>query len=56
MSNSDIVEITLYDYTYTKYLKLKARLDDKQEIKELNDNLKTKGVTLVKIKQIKEWF
>jgi len=54
-NNSDIIEIKLYDCSFTVYFKQHARVKDRKDIEKLNSTLRDKGLSLSVIKS-EDWF
>jgi hypothetical protein len=51
-SNSDILEIRLYDSSHQIFFKSKARIKDKKEMRNLKKEIKTKGIDFLG----NDWF
>ena len=45
-SDSDILEIRLYDSSHQIFFKSKARVKDKKEVNQLKKDMKLKGINL----------
>jgi hypothetical protein len=52
MTNSDILEVRLYDSSHQIFFKGKAKLKDKSDMKRLKESMKIKGVDLMG----NDWF
>ncbi len=46
MLQSDILEVRIYDSSYTIFFKKKARIKDRREMIELKKEMESKGVSL----------
>jgi len=54
-NDSNIIEVKVFDNTFTLFLKGKAKLKNKKEMNELNESLESK-VDIKIVKKSEDWF